>query len=102
AVQPRKTRDQRASVKFADLKKRIAIKNKAQNPSNVVSSTAVARDDRNQLLFTAARGVAGFDSRRQSPDVRRQVREEAAEFRGGFIFAFDFVFHLAASAARDC
>src|SRR5262245_29986990 len=70
AVQPRKADGQRAAVKSADLKKRIAVKNQAQNPSNVVSSTAVARDDRNQLLFTAARVVAGFDSRRHSPDVQ--------------------------------
>src|SRR5262245_31333400 len=98
AVQPRKADDQRAAVKSADLEKRIAIKDQAQNPSNVVGPAAVARDDRNQLLFAAARIVAGFDSRRQSPDVRRQVREEAADLREGFVLTFDFVVDRAAAA----
>src|SRR5262245_36462829 len=98
-VQPRKPRDQRASVKFADLEKRITIQNQAQNPPNVVSSAAVTWDDRNQLLFTAARIVAVSDSRRRLPDVRRQIRKEAADLREGFFFAFDFVVYGAAAAS---
>src|SRR6266498_1601933 len=49
--------------------------------------------------LTAARVVTGFDSPRQSPDIRRQVREEAADLREGFIFAFDFIVDCAAAAS---
>ena len=64
-----------------------------------ISPAAVAGDDRNQLLFTAARIVAGFGSRRLPPDVRRQVRKESADLRESFVFAFDFVVYSAAAAS---
>src|SRR5262249_42295275 len=91
AVQTRESHDQRASVKSADLEKRIAIQNQVQNPPNVVRAATVAWNNRNQLLFAAKRIVGVFNSRRRLPDVRWQVREEAADLREGIVFAFDFV-----------
>src|ERR1700745_743783 len=75
SIQARKAHNRRPAVVATDFKERIAIEYEIQEPPDVISATAIARNDREQLFFTALRIIkmlGVFNSWRNLPDVRRQ------------------------------
>jgi len=91
AVEPREARGERPAEVAADLEERVAVDDQPHELPRVVAALSVPRHDRQQRLLAPHGIVARLAARRDLPDVRRQVREEAADLRERVVLALGLV-----------
>ncbi len=84
-AQPSQSGDLRRAVGGRDFEEAVAVENELQDAAHVVDAAPVARHDAQKFLFRALGVVVAGHRRRQLPDVRGEITQEAAHERARFL-----------------